>query len=453
MRSDKLPEKKRSDKVSRQGLSFKGGIHPDYCKEMTQNIKIKNAEVPAIVAIPLVQHIGAPAQPLVKAGDLVKMGQKIGESAGHVSANIHSSVSGKVLAVEPRLQAAGMLSTVVIENDGKDELDPSIKGHEDIEKLTAEEIIGIIKEAGIVGMGGATFPTHVKLNPPKDHKIDTLIINGAECEPYLTSDCRLMAETPDYVVNGAKALAKALGIKGASIGIEDNKPEAIQAVQKACSKEKNIEVVVLKTKYPQGGEKQLIKAVTGREVPSRQLPSAVGCVVINTGTASAVYKAIKFGMPLIERIVTVTGKGIKNPSNLLARVGTPFKEVIEQCGGLVDGCSGIISGGPMMGFAQYSADISVVKGTSGILTITEREAGMQKEYPCIKCARCIDACPMGLMPLKIVQAVKEGNLDAAVDLNIMDCIECGCCTFICPAKRPLLQYICTGKAKIRSRKS
>lgn len=439
--------------MSRQGFSFKGGVHPDCSKEMTQDIKIQKAEVPSIVEIPLAQHIGALAGSLVKAGDLVKKGQKIGESAGHVSANIHASVSGKVLAVEPRLQAAGMVPTVVIENDGRDEWDSSIKERGDVESLTVAEIIGIVKEAGIVGMGGATFPTHVKLNPPKDHKIDTLIINGAECEPYLTSDYRLMVETPDYVVNGAKILVKVLGINSATIGIEDNKPEAIQAVQNACSKEKNIEVAVLKTKYPQGGEKQLIKAVTGREVPSGQLPSSVGCVVINAGTASAVYKTVKYGMPLIERIVTVTGKGIKNPGNLLVRIGTPFKEVINQCGGLGEGCSGVISGGPMMGFAQHSTDISVVKGTSGILALMERNAVIQKEYPCVKCARCIDACPIGLMPLKIVQAVKEDNLDAAVEENIMDCFECGCCTFICPAKRPLVQYIRMGKAKIRSRKS
>jgi len=262
-----------------------------------------------------------------------------------------------------------------------------------------------------------------------------------------------MVEMPEHVVNGTKALMKALGVKKADIGIEDNKPEAIRAVQGACSKENDIEVAVLKTKYPQGGEKQLIKAVTGREVPSGQLPSAVGCVVINAGTASAIYKAVNYGVPLIERVVTVTGKGVKNPGNLLVRIGTPFREVIEQCGGLVEGCTKIISGGPMMGIAQYSADISVIKGTSGILALVEENTALTKEYPCIKCARCIDACPIGLMPLKIVQGVQNANLDEAIEANIMDCIECGGCTFICPAKRPLLQYIRIGKIKVRSRKS
>ncbi|HYE10806.1 MAG TPA: electron transport complex subunit RsxC [Patescibacteria group bacterium] len=439
--------------MSRQALSFKGGVHPDSSKEMTQDIRIRKAEIPTIIEIPLVQHIGAPAQSLVKAGDLVKMGQKIGACSGYISANIHASVSGKVLVVEPRLQGSGMVPTVVIENDGKDELDPSITGHGDIEKLTSAEIIEIIKEAGIVGMGGATFPTHVKLNPPKEHKIDTLIINGAECEPYLTSDYRVMVEWPEYVVRGAKALIRALGIKKAYIGIEDNKPEAIKAIKNVSIKNANIEVVVLNTKYPQGGEKQLIKAITGREVPSGQLPSAIGCVVVNTGTASAIYKALKDGMPLIERVITVTGRGIKNPANLLVRLGTPLKEVIYQCGGLVDGCTKMICGGPMMGIAQYSTDISVTKGTSGILTLMEVDEGTRKEYPCIKCARCIDACPIGLMPLKVVQGVVNANLDEAVAANIMDCIECGCCTFICPAKRPLLQHIRVGKTKVRSRKS
>lgn len=439
--------------MNRKIQSFKGGIHPECSKEMTQNKEIKRAEQPSVVEIPLVQHIGAPATSLVKVGDIVKVGQKIGEAGGYVSAHIHASVSGKVVTVEPRLQGAGSIATVVIENDGQDEWSPDLKGYDDFEKLTGAEIVEIIKEAGIVGMGGATFPTHVKLNPPKEHKVDTLIINGAECEPYLTSDYCIMLERPDHVVKGTKALIKALGIEKGIIAIEDNKPEAIAAIQSACTNESKIEVVVLKTKYPQGGEKQLIKAVSGREVPSGLLPSAVGCVVINTGTASAVYSAVKYGVPLIERVVTVTGKGIKNPSNLLVRLGTPVREVIAQCGGLVDGCKRIITGGPMMGMAQHSMDIAVIKGTSGILTLMERDVTPSKEYACIKCARCIDVCPMGLMPQRIVQGIMFGNLDEALEANLMDCIECGCCSFICPAKRPLLEYIRAGKARIRSRKS
>ncbi len=439
--------------MKRKVLSFKGGIHPTYNKELTKEKEIEKVEAPSIMEIPLVQHIGAPAQPLVKAGDFVKMGQLIGACAGAVSANVHASVSGEVLSVEPKMQTAGMVSTVVIENDGKDERDSGIQGIVSIDKLTTDEIINLIKDAGIVGMGGATFPTHVKLNPPKEHLIDTLIINGAECEPYLTSDYRVMVETPEDIVNGGRVLIKVLGIRKAYIGIEDNKPKAIRAIEQIIQNDETMEVAVLKTKYPQGGEKQLIKAVTSREVPSGKLPSSIGCVVINAGTVAAICKALISGMPLIERVVTVTGVGIKNPKNLLVRLGTPIRQVIEQCGGLAPDCKKLISGGPMMGIAQYTLDNSVTKGTSGILAVMESDDISENESSCIKCARCMDACPMGLMPLKIMQGIKGGHEDEAMEFNVMDCIECGCCSFICPAKRPILQYIRTGKAKMRLKRN
>ena len=439
--------------MKRKVFSFKGGIHPTYYKEFTKEKEIEKIEAPSIMEIPLVQHIGAPAESLVKAGDVVKMGQMIGACSGVVSSNVHASVSGKVLAVAPRMQAVGMVQTVVIENDGKDERDSGIQSVTSIDRLTTDQIISLIKDAGIVGMGGATFPTHVKLNPPKEHRIDTLIINGAECEPYLTSDYRLMVETPEDIVNGGRVLIKVLGISKAYIGIEDNKPEAIEAIEQIIQNDETMEVVALKTKYPQGGEKQLIKAVTSREVPSGKLPSSIGCVVINAGTVAAICKAIISGMPLIERVVTVTGAGIKNPKNLLVRLGTPIKQVIEKCGGLTPECKELISGGPMMGITQYTLDNSVTKGTSGILAIQGKDAPVGKESACIKCARCIDVCPMGLMPLKILQGIKGGHEDEAMEFSIMDCIECGCCSFICPAKRPILQYIRTGKAKMRLKRN
>ncbi|WHH59994.1 electron transport complex subunit RsxC [Petroclostridium sp. X23] len=431
-------------------LSFKGGIHPDYCKELTRNKEVIIARVPQVAEIPLVQHIGAPATAIVKVGDHIKMGQKIGQANGMISAHIHSSVSGKVLSIEPRAQVGGIVPTVIIENDGEDELDEIIVG-KSIEQLSSKQIIEIVQEAGVVGMGGATFPSHVKLCPPPDHKIDTVIVNGAECEPYLNSDYRLMTEQPEMVLYGLKAVLKALNVERGYIGIEDNKPKAIKVLRDLCKNENSIEVEVLETKYPQGGEKQLIKAVTGREVPSKKLPSQIGCVIFNAGTTAAIARAVKTGLPLIERIVTITGKGIKEPKNLLVRIGTTFKEVIEQCGGLKDGYAKVISGGPMMGIAQGSLDVAVIKGTSGILALMKDEMTEVNPYPCIKCARCVDVCPIGLLPIKIANAVQAGDLDTAMQLNLMDCIECGSCSYTCPAKRPLLQYIRLGKSKVRSK--
>lgn len=434
-------------------VSFKGGIHPDYNKELTASKAIEPAVPPSIVVIPLQQHTGAPCQPLVKVGDDVKMGQKIGEASGFVSVPVHSSVSGKVVAIEPRLHPGGQqVVSVVIESDGRDALDESIKPQGDIDSLSKDAIIDIIKEAGIAGLGGAAFPTHVKLLPPPDKKIDLVIINGAECEPYLTCDHRLMVEKPEDVVYGTRAIMKALGVDKAVIAIENNKADAIAAILKAASAYPNIDVVALKTKYPQGAEKQLIKALTGKEVPSGGLPSDVGAVVDNVGTAAAIAKAIKTGMPLIERVVTVTGKGIKEPKNLLARIGTPFAQLIEQCGGFSGQPGKVIMGGPMMGIAQFSLDVPVIKGTSGILVLNEQEAETPAAQTCIRCGRCVEACPMNLLPLFISQYALAGMYDKAEQYYALDCIECGCCSFECPAKRPLVESIRLAKRAILAKR-
>ncbi|AEE96350.1 electron transport complex, RnfABCDGE type, C subunit [Mahella australiensis 50-1 BON] len=431
-------------------VTFKGGIHPRYNKEFTASKPIRPAALPRIAVIPLQQHVGAPCKPLVKAGNEVKVGQKIGEAGGFVSVPVHASVSGKVVAVEPRLHPSGQqVMSVVIESDGQDTVDENVQPKGDIDKLSDKEIIDVIKEAGIAGLGGAAFPTHVKLSPPPDKRVELVIINGAECEPYLTCDHRLMLEQTDDVVYGTRAIMKALGVSKGIIAIENNKPDAIAVMLKAASGyANNIEVVALKTKYPQGAEKQLIKAITGKEVPSGGLPADVGTVVDNVGTAAAIARAIKTGMPLIERAVTVTGRGIKEPANLMVRIGTPFSQLIDECGGFADKPGKVIMGGPMMGIAQYSLDVPVIKGTSGILVLTEEEAQAPQVQVCIRCARCVEACPMGLLPLYISRYALAGMYDKAEQYNAMDCIECGCCSFECPAKRPLVESIRLAKRAI-----
>ncbi|MDK2918016.1 MAG: H+/Na+-translocating ferredoxin:NAD+ oxidoreductase subunit [Candidatus Petromonas sp.] len=433
-------------------LSFRGGVHPPHFKEPTERVKIEKANEPKVVTIPLSQHIGAPCKPLVKKGDKVKVGQKIGETDSFVSAPVHSSVSGEVKEVKEKLTPSGEVLCVVIESDGLNELHESVVPKGDIENLSPDEIKNIIKEAGIVGMGGAGFPTHVKLSPPPENKVDTIILNGAECEPYLTADHRLMLENPGDIIYGLKAMMKATGVDKAYIGIEDNKPDAIKIMSEAAKDEQNIEVVGLKTKYPQGAEKQLIYACTRREVPSGGLPMAVGVIVNNVGTAAAIANAIKTGMPLIERICTITGKGVKEPKNLLIKVGTSFKEIIEQCGGYNGKPGKIIMGGPMMGLAQYSDEIPAVKTTSGILIFTPEEARLPKPKPCIKCGKCVEICPAFLQPLYISAYSLNNMHETAEKYNALDCIECGSCSFICPSKRPLLQSIRVSKREILAKK-
>lgn len=435
-----------------------GGVHPE-ANKLSAAKPIEDAQLPKVAIIPLGQHIGAPATAIVQKGDTVKVGQLIGEATGFVSANIHSSVSGTVIKVEDAVDVAGFKKPAVhINVEGDEWLDTIDRTDTLVTEIKddAKTIIGKIKDAGIVGMGGATFPAHVKLSIPDGKKADFLIINGVECEPYLTADHRLMLEKSQELIVGIKILMKAINVDKAYIGIEANKPDAISKLTELCKSEQGIEVVPLKLKYPQGGEKQLINAVSGREVPSGKLPIDAGAVVQNVGTAFAVYEAVQKNKPLIERIVTVTGKTVKTPSNFKARIGTPVIDLINAAGGDIENSGKIISGGPMMGKAMSNLDSTVTKGTSGLLLMNEDDATRPEAGPCIRCAKCVDACPMGLEPYLLMTYSQRQMWDEDESNHIMDCIECGCCLFSCPANRPILDYVRLGKNTvgkiIRSRK-
>ncbi|MGE5560627.1 MAG: electron transport complex subunit RsxC [Chloroflexota bacterium] len=426
--------------------TFAGGAHPHENKDKTAKLPIEAARMPSRVIIPLSQHVGAPCEPLVKVGDTVAVGQKIGDSQAFVSAPVNASVSGKVTAIEPLLSPGGAnVMSIVIESDGLDTIAEGIAPRGDLASLSADEIKAIIREAGIVGMGGAGFPTHVKVAPPKDKKVDVYIINAAECEPYVTCDHRLMLERPQDIVLGFKALMKAAGVTRGYIGIEDNKPDAIESMLRAVANESGISVVALKTKYPQGGEKQLINAITGRVVPSGGLPADVGVLVSNVSTAVALADALQTGMPVIERTLTVTGPIVSTPRNLRVRIGTSFADLVEQCGGLTAPAAKVISGGPMMGIAQSSLDVPVAKGTSCILVLGEADLDKTPTRACIRCARCVDACPMHLMPIWISQYAERDMYEEAAKLNAVDCIECGTCAYVCPSRRPLVEAIRVAK--------
>ncbi len=434
---------------------FKGGVHPDYNKELTATMAVKTMKPPEKVVIPLQQHIGAPCEPLesIVVDAEVKKGQKIAESSGFVSAPIHASISGKVTAIGPYNHPLGRpVESITIESDGEDKWDESIKPPGNPDNLTPGDIRKMVQETGIVGLGGATFPAHVKLSPPEDKKIDIVVINGAECEPYLTADHRVMLEKPEEIVFGLKMMIKALGAEKGIIGIEDNKADAIKVMEQAVSEEDNITVSPLHTKYPQGAEKMLIQVTTGRIVPSGGLPLEVGVVNHNVGTAVAITDAVREGKPLIERVVTVTGSGINRPANLLVRVGTPVSEVVESCGGLKENTLKLVIGGPMMGIAQPNPEIPVIKGTSGILALTDEDVYLAESSPCIRCAKCVDSCPVQLMPTSIAQASEHGLYKRAEKLHAMDCFECGCCSYVCPSKIPLVQWIRIGKAEITKAK-
>lgn len=435
-----------------------GGVHPPENK-LTSGGKIQKLPVPEQVIIPLGQHIGAPATPVVQKGDTVKAGQLIGQASGFVSANIHSSVSGTVLAVENRPDAAGLQKPCVVIKVEGDEWMEGIDRSEKIDhNITAsqEEILKAITTAGIVGMGGATFPTQVKLSPPPGSKAEVLIINGVECEPYLTADHRIMLERAEEIIIGVQILMKAIDVKQAIIGIENNKRDAIDRLTSITSKVLGIEICPLKVKYPQGGEKQLIKATTGRAVPSGALPIAVGAVVQNVGTALAVYEAVMKHKPLMERVVTVTGKSMNNPGNFLCRIGTPVSELINAAGGLPEDTAKVIGGGPMMGRTMANIDSPVMKGTSGVLIINEKEGPRKPIRNCIRCSKCVSVCPMGLEPYLLMTLSRHDLLERLEAEKVMDCIECGSCSYTCPADRPLLDYIRLGKARtgvmIRNRK-
>lgn len=433
--------------------TFSGGVHPAGNKQLSAHKPTVAAKLPQRAVIPLSQHIGAPTKPLVVIGQEVKKGEKIGETTGFVSAPVHASISGKVVAIGSFPHILGVnIPGIVIENDGRDEWVAGLRETHDYLMLSADELKKHVQDAGIVGMGGATFPTHVKLSPPKEKPIDVVILNGAECEPYLTSDHRLMLEKPKEIVEGLKILMRILNVSKGHIGIEANKPDAIEAMTKAAAGS-DIKVWPLMVKYPQGAEKMLIKAIADRTVPAGGLPMDVGVVVQNVGTAEAIYTAVRFGRPLIERYVTVTGRGVKDPKNLLARIGTPFSQMIEEAGGLTDDAAKVISGGPMMGMSQYTLDVPVIKGTSGITVLSRSEVSLASYGPCIRCARCIDACPMKLQPSLIGLFIEKGHYEDAKEYNLMDCFECGSCTFVCPANRPIVQWVKKAKKELAKKKN
>jgi len=427
-----------------------GGIHPAENK-LSAGKKIVILPIPEQVSVPLAQHIGAPAEALVNKGDVVKVGQLIAASAGFVSSNIHSPVSGKVLKIDDVVDASGYKHRAIIIKTEGDEWDESIdRSPELIQHINTvpHQIVEKLKEAGIVGLGGAAFPSHVKLSLPPGKICDILVINGVECEPYLTSDHQLMMEKSEEIVVGIRILMKALKVEKAVIGIENNKLDAIEKMTALLAEHPEIRVQALKVQYPQGGEKQLIDACIGRQIPSGKLPIEVGAVVQNVGTAFAVYEAVQKNKPLFERVVTVTGKSVKNPSNFLARIGTPMSFLIDAAGGLPTDTSKIIGGGPMMGKALQSAEVPITKGSSGILIMPEELANRKPMQNCIRCAKCVSVCPMGLSPYLLMLATSKTIWDRAEEEKIMDCIECGSCNFTCPSSRPLLDYIRLGKGKV-----
>ena len=427
---------------------YYGGVHPVEGKEPTEHKALVRFPDPESVIIPLSMHLGAPANAIVNVGDTVKVGQKIAEQAGFISAPVHSSVSGKVIAIADCPHATrGTCPSIVIQSDGKNTLHESVKPNKPLEELTPDEIVEIVKEAGIVGMGGAGFPTYVKLKPGKP--IDAVLINACECEPMLTADHRMLLEFADDIIYGLKAVMKAVDSPRGVVVIEDNKPDAIELMQSKVANEEGIEVCVAKTKYPQGGEKMLIKRVLGRSVPSGKLPADVGACVSNVSTVKAISDAIQKGMPLVERVTTVTGKYIPNPANFIVKIGTNAADLVDYCGGITDTSCVVKAGGPMMGFPQTELNFPIMKGSNGIITV---DADAAEAQACIKCGRCVDVCPMELKPLYFYKYAGEQNWQGFKDENVMDCMECRCCEYICSAKLPLVSMIKMGKNAVRGMK-
>lgn len=429
--------------------SFKGGIHPNELKEISENLPFETVSTPATISIPLSQHIGKPAKILVNKKDEVTAGQLLAEQDGFVSSPVHSSVSGIVKQIKSIPHPGGLpKESIIIET--AESAEKSLLPKLNYDTVSSEEIIDRVREAGIVGQGGAAFPTYIKLSPPKEKKIDCIIINGAECEPYLTRDYRFMIEQPEELIGGLKLLMKALKIERAAIGIEDNKPVAQEILSKHLNPEDKIEVYSIKTKYPQGAEKMLIKTILDREVPPGKLPMDVGVVIQNVGTAIAVYEAVVKGQPLITAALTVSGGGIKKPKNLIVPVGMSIGNVLEYCGGINENAFKIIAGGPMMGVALYDLSAPVLKATSGILVLTKEEAVDSEVTACLKCGKCVEVCPLNLIPTRLVRYTQLERYEDAENSDILTCMECGTCTYSCPANIPLVQWLRLGKKKAAS---
>ena len=431
---------------------FFGGIHPKYNKEMSKTVTFFQTIYPKQVIIPMQQHIGAPCQPLVAVGDRVLRGQKIGDGEG-LCVPVHASVSGTVVAIEPRPHTSGrMVNAVVIENDFQDESVPEVGCDLPLEQLDAETVLHTIREAGIVGMGGAAFPGNVKALSSMG-KIDTLIANACECEPYITADDSLLRTEPEHVLEGMQILRQILKPERVVLAIEDNKAEAILKVKELLKHHQEIEVVVLPTMYPQGAEKQLVQSVTGREVLPGQLPASVGCAVFNVSTFAAIYRAVRLGRPLYQRIVTVSGEAIAQPQNFIVRIGTPLHDLIEVAGGLNEKTERVISGGPMMGFAQSDLSVPVIKATNSVLCLLKDVNGAAENPVCLRCGKCVAVCPMRLQPLYMYRFVNANRVDELERLNLLDCMECGSCAFTCPGKLPLVERFRKGKAMLREAKN
>lgn len=421
-------------------LTFKGGIHPYDGKALTKDSPAETYLPRGEMVYPLSQHIGAPASPVVQKGDYVKRGQKIGEAGGFVSAPVHASVSGIVKGMEPRLGATGtMANSIIIENDGKYEETEYVPAR--LEELTKEEILKRIQDGGVVGMGGAGFPTHVKLSPKMPEKIEYVLVNGAECEPYLTSNYRKMLDEPEEIVEGLRIMLALFENAKGYVCIEDNKPDCIEKMKELVKDIPRMEVKELLTKYPQGGERTLIYATTGREINSSMLPADVGCVVDNVDTVAAIYRAVILGEPVIDKVITVTGDGIKTPKNFKVCTGTDLAEVVEAAGGLKESVSKVIAGGPMMGFAMYDLHVPCTKTTSACLCLKEDPVSKAKQTACINCGRCVNVCPGGVIPARLATFAEHGDMESFQKFDGMECCECGCCSYICPAKRPLTQSI------------
>ncbi len=439
--------------IKKTAFTFKGGVHPAYNKELSASAAIRDLPLPKQLVVALSQHLGAPAKPIVKPGDTVEGGQLIAQATGMISAPIHAPASAKVVALDETLSASGrMCGAVVLEclEEQKRQLLPAMV---DWRARSGKELVERVGEAGVVGMGGAGFPTRVKLSPPSGKPIDTVIVNGAECEPYLTSDHRMMVEYAAQICAGADMIRHILGAQRLCVTIEDNKPDAIKAIEEALRQlSGTATMMVLKTLYPQGSEKQQVFSVTGREVPRGGLPMDVGCVVENVSTCFAVYEAIIKGEPLTSRVITVTGDAVVQPSNLRAPIGTAYADLVAACGGIKGTAAKVISGGPMMGFAVGALDIAAGKTTSGLLLLSTKSLASFTPLPCIACGRCVDACPMRLSPAELSMCVEADDVDSAEGIGLMDCIECGCCAYVCPSRRPLVQHIRRGKAQAVARR-